>query len=210
MKIYDLSHPLQNGMPFYPGTEAPSFEPAFTLEQHGFRETRLSLLSHTGTHIDAPAHILKGGKTLSNIDIQQFTGVAFILDVSDVQTYITESCLKPLHTLDVRPDIILFFTDKSSLWGQESYFTDYPVPDETCARRLADMKLKAVGFDTISADKANSSDLPNHHIFLEKEILIIENLNIPTEIVGKLVRFHAFPLKLAKGDGAPVRAVAEI
>ena len=57
MKIIDLTHTISEDMPVYPGTEPPVLKPANTYEKDGFRETLLSLYSHTGTHVDPPAHL---------------------------------------------------------------------------------------------------------------------------------------------------------
>ena len=59
MKILDLTHLIEEAMPVYPETEPPKLTPSNTFEQHGFRETLLTMGSHTGTHMDAPAHMLR-------------------------------------------------------------------------------------------------------------------------------------------------------
>ena len=56
LRVVDLTHVIQPGMPVYPGTEGPRFEGTSTLERDGFMERLVSLTSHTGTHVDAPAH----------------------------------------------------------------------------------------------------------------------------------------------------------
>lgn len=61
MKVYDLTHTIQNDMPVYPGTEQPKLTTACTIEAVGYRETLLHMFSHTGTHMDAPAHMLLDG-----------------------------------------------------------------------------------------------------------------------------------------------------
>jgi len=64
MKTIDLTQPLREGMPVYPGTEPPRLEVGCSITEHGFAEKRLSFFSHTGTHIDAPSHLLAKGKSL--------------------------------------------------------------------------------------------------------------------------------------------------
>jgi arylformamidase len=66
MKVVDLSHLITVSMPVYPGTEPPRIEDACTIPEHGFAEKRLTMFSHTGTHIDAPGHILAGGARLDD------------------------------------------------------------------------------------------------------------------------------------------------
>ena len=81
--ILDLTHTISPNMPVYPGTPAPRLFKASTLEQHGFRETQISMVSHTGTHMDAPWHMLPNGTTLDELPVSSFCGRAVVLDVSD-------------------------------------------------------------------------------------------------------------------------------
>ena len=62
MKVIDLTHVIEGSMPVYPGTEPPVFTSANTYEKDGFKETKISMLTHTGTHIDPPAHLFGIGQ----------------------------------------------------------------------------------------------------------------------------------------------------
>ena len=84
MKILDLTHLIEEAMPVYPETEPPKLTPSNTFEQHGFRETLLTMGSHTGTHMDAPAHMLRDGKTLDQFPADKYIGTAYVLDCSDL------------------------------------------------------------------------------------------------------------------------------
>lgn len=64
MRIFDLTHTISEQMPVYPGTEPPVLSPANSYERDGFKETRLCMFSHTGTHIDPPAHLFAGKKNV--------------------------------------------------------------------------------------------------------------------------------------------------
>ena len=64
MRVIDLTHTICEDMPVYPGTEPPKLQTANTIERDGFRETLLTMYSHTGTHMDAPAHLYAGRITL--------------------------------------------------------------------------------------------------------------------------------------------------
>ena len=80
MKIIDLTHTISEDMPVYPGTEPPMLKPANTYEKDGFRETLFSLYSHTGTHVDPPAHLFADRTTLDALPIEQFAGKALVID----------------------------------------------------------------------------------------------------------------------------------
>lgn len=66
MKVIDLTHVIESTMPVYPGTEPPTFEPANTYEKDGFKETRISMFTHTGTHMDPPAHLFRDRTALED------------------------------------------------------------------------------------------------------------------------------------------------
>ena len=81
MKVIDLTHPITPDMPVYPGTEKPVFTPANSYEKDGFKETKISMFTHTGTHMDPPAHLYAGRTTLDQFPIDQFIGRALVIDV---------------------------------------------------------------------------------------------------------------------------------
>ena len=66
MTVIDLTHTIREDMPVYPGTEPPRLTTACTVSQCGYRETLLHMYSHTGTHMDAPAHMMDGAPTLDS------------------------------------------------------------------------------------------------------------------------------------------------
>ena len=80
MKVIDLTHTIMPQMPVYPGTEPPVFSPANTYEKHGFKETKLSFYTHTGTHMDPPAHLFADRTTLDQFPPEQFIGRALVID----------------------------------------------------------------------------------------------------------------------------------
>ena len=83
MKPFDLTHTISPNMPVYPGTEPPVFTTGCSIDETGFLEKKITLFSHTGTHIDAPAHLLKGHKTLDMLPIEHFYGPALLLNFTD-------------------------------------------------------------------------------------------------------------------------------
>ena len=84
MRIVDFTHIIEPTMPVYPGTEPPHLTAANTYEKDGFRETLLEIYSHTGTHMDAPAHIIPGRPTLDTLPTERFVGKALVIDCSCV------------------------------------------------------------------------------------------------------------------------------
>jgi kynurenine formamidase len=211
MKTIDLSHTIKDGMPVFPGTEAPQIEDMFTHETHGFWEHRLTLFSHIGTHIDAPAHMIKGAGTLDNMSIDSFIGPGICVDCThkDVtDPHITIDDLIPYESELSESDFVILNTGWYRNWGNQKYFTHYPALTEAAAQWLVEFKLKGVGVDVISIDSAESGSYEVHKTLLEQGTIAIENLTalhlIPTE--GFL--FSCLPLKFDNADGSPVRAIA--
>jgi kynurenine formamidase len=211
MKIIDLSHPISPNMPVYPGTEPPVFISGSNIDDVGFLEKKITMYSHIGTHIDAPAHIIKGAKTLDQLSIEHFFGKAFLLNLTTrKKKSIDIDELEPHQDSIRNSDFILLNTGWSQLWGSNSYFQNYPILSSEAASWLSNFNLKGVGMDTISADEGNSQDFPIHKIFLSHNIVIIENLTNLNALPASHFMFSCFPLKIAQADGSPVRAVAII
>ncbi len=209
MQIVDLSHNLEPDMPLYPGTMVPRFEETAAIETDGYREKRIGLCVHTGTHVDAPAHLIMGAKTLDQLPLGTYCAEAMLLDFS--------ASTKPLITLDEllvhEHDIktvtfLLLRTDWSRYWGKDRYFSGYPVLTPEAARWLIAMGLKGVGLDTLSADPLDAPGLPIHHILLGGGMIIVENLTHLGSLPEKGFIFTCLPLKIRDADGSPVRAVA--
>ncbi len=208
MTTIDLSQILNERMPVYPGTEQPVFREATTIERDGFAEKLLSLYSHTGTHMDAPAHILTAAKSLDDFGIDTFIGRGRVLDATGLSGRIS----KKLVTAELRDskgiDFLLIYTGWSAKWGEPGYFDDFPVCDDGAIRYIAERGLKGLGVDCISVDPVGSTEMPNHRALLSREMVIIENLCNLDKLMGRDFQFCCFPLKIENADGSPIRAVA--
>lgn len=197
-------------MPVYPGTEPPVIEVACTLAEEGFIERRISLFSHTGTHADAPAHLLKGAKTLGDYPVERFTGRAAVVDLtglpesSEIEEKHIESALKS------GPEFLLLRTGWSDRWGCPDYFEGYPILSLEAARLIASSGLKGVGIDAISFDENGSMELLVHRRLLGAELILVENLTGLEALPEYGFSFSCLPLRIADADGSPVRAVATI
>jgi kynurenine formamidase len=211
MKLLDLSHEISEETIVYPNTPQPKLINAMTFEEHGYREKMLSIGSHTSTHIDAPAHILKDGLTLDKLPLAAFYGRATVVDVSgrigsdgfDFQNWVQ---LKNLGKID----FLLFHTGWDMKWNSSAYVASFPFLSIRLAQEIVQQGFRGVGIDTISIDAINSEELPAHNILLASNILIMENLCRLEPLIGTVFDLAAFPLKIRDGDGCPVRAVAFI
>ena len=209
--LIDLTHTITQDIPIYPGTPVPALAPACTLTKDGFRETLLTFSSHTGTHMDAPAHLLQDGRTLDQMPMSQFSGRATVLDVSGEGPVITEAFLRSNYDAIHSADYILFYTGWEDRWGRENFLEDsFPVPDGEAARYLISRGLKGVGTDAVSIDRIADGHLPIHRLLLKDSVLILENLCLKKVRGRKDFLFFALPMKFQNTDGAPIRAFAEL
>ncbi len=211
MRVIDLTHCITEGMPVYPGTEPPVLASANTYEKDGFKETKLSMFTHTGTHVDPPAHLFEGRTTLDQFPPEQFIGKALVIDCRSLKPgeQITMEVLKPYEEKAEQADFLLFNLGWDKLWGTEAYFGDYPCIDEEVLGFIKERPYKGIGFDVIGLDPIADVNLTRHkELFRDKDILNIENLANLEQCGRELFWFGCFPLKLKNADGSPVRAVA--
>ena len=181
--IIDLTHTITPEMPMYPGSAAPSIKPTGSLTRDGFRETQLTIASHTGTHMDAPSHMLPRGSA---------------------------DYLREQNGTIRSADFVLFYTGWERKWGTGAYYDDdFPVPDQEAAKYLVSCGLKGVGTDALSVDTLRDQQFLAHKTLLDGGLVILESLCLK-KVVGRTdLMLFALPLKFENADGAPVRAIAE-
>lgn len=198
-------------MPVYPGTEPPLFITGCSIDEVGFLEKKITLYSHTGTHIDAPAHMIKGRKTLDQFPAAHFYGPALMLNFGNFPSEtIGVKELEPYRGKVKDVEFLLLHTGWSQYWGTEKYFSNFKVLSLEAANWLSSFGLKGFGVDAISADTADTHDYPVHKALLQRNTIIIENLCNLSALPGSTFTFSCFPLKFEDADGSPVRAVAYI
>ncbi|NCB30591.1 MAG: cyclase family protein [Clostridia bacterium] len=209
MHILDLTHTIRSDMPVFPGTQPPALSPANTIAQDGFAETLLSFYSHTGTHMDAPAHLFSQGIPLDAFPSGQFLGKGLVLDCTKESGFIGMDVLQRAGRALDAAEFLLFYTGWSKRWGSAAYYEGFPCIDATVAAYIAACGKKGIGLDTISADPVTDGALPIHRQLLSGgKTIIVENLTNLDQIGSGLFTFCALPLKFVHADGAPVRALA--
>lgn len=200
MSFIDLSVPINENTPVYPGDPKTKIEPNGILENDGYEDHYVSIGTHVGTHVDAPAHMILKGKTLDQIPVDRFSGKGVYIQMDK------KFDLKKVKKADINEgDIVLFHTGMSDVYYEPAYYENYPAMSEEIADYLVEKKIKMVGVDMCSIDH---EPFPMHKIFLKNEIYIIENLTNLKTLKGKEFTIYAFPLKL-QIDGSPARVVAE-
>ncbi|HPJ79727.1 MAG TPA: cyclase family protein [Prolixibacteraceae bacterium] len=206
--VFELTHLMHSDMPVYPGKGKPRISAAASLDTDGYRELRIELDGHTGTHMDAPAHMLQGGMTLDKYPASHFTGEALLMDIPEGTCEISLSFLQKREENMAGLDYLLFRTGWSSLWEHEEYLRNFPVLSVEAAGWLAGKSLKGIGLDAISVDPVESDTWPVHHILFGAGMVLVENLLFPPGMKEGRYFFCALPLRLLSADGSPVRAIA--
>jgi kynurenine formamidase len=209
MSVIDLTHTIHPDIPVFPGTEPPRIEQANTIAEHGFAERRLTMFTHTGTHMDAPAHILPGRPSLDMPAPDQFMGKACVIDIRE-KTEVGEKDLAPFRDRIKCCEYVLLRTGWEEKWGTPAYFSGFPTLNISGAVFLTGFGLKGIGVDAISVDPMEDEALSVHRVLLERDILIVENLTNLGRLPETGFTFTALPLKIRDADGSPVRAVAVI
>lgn len=208
MKDYiDITYPLSEEMAIYPRNPIFSMEPHMTIEKGDACNVKtITMGTHTGTHIDAPNHVIAQGQTLDKIPLCRINGRAKVLDFKG-QKEITIQGLAQKQ-LDNCP-IILFKTDNSVQYGGRNVLTDYVTLDYDAARYLAQKDVNMIGIDymTIEKPRIRRDGIHSiHEILLSRDIYILEGIDLSSVDEGEY-EIYCFPLPLLNADGAPARVV---
>nr|WP_081639834.1 cyclase family protein [Actinomadura flavalba] len=217
MHLIDLTHPVENAMPVYPGDPEALIVPALTAASDGVNVQRLHLGTHTGTHVDAPFHVNDAWPRLHELPLTRFTGPAVILDARDLPP---RAPIPP----DAVPaglregDVLLVMTGWSVHWNTDTYLAHPYLPEETAAAIVA-TGVRTVAIDALSVDRTPAPDetsftLAAHRTLCGAGAVIAENLTALHEVheartAGHQVETSLFPLALT-ADGAPIRAIARV
>jgi arylformamidase len=205
MKIYDVTVGLSSTMPIYAGDPTVSVTAAKSIAGgDSANVSQIAMGVHSGTHVDAPNHFIDGSRRVHELDPQKLVGPCRVIAVPEEVT-----AIQPEHVGDIAGvERVLFKTRNSAFWseperGFRKDFT-YLVPET--AQMLADSGIVLVGIDYLSIEKSGSPGHPVHVALLEKEIVILEGVDL-REVEPGDYELLCLPLKYegAGGDGAPAR-----
>lgn len=195
-----------------PGMRGISMSIANTLKDDGWNAANWTIYSHSGTHADAPLHFEASEQTIDEMPLSAFMGNAWVADIVDTQPrqWLVPEDLGDVANLIQANDCLLLRTGWSHHLENTSVYRDgLPRISDELAEWLVDKKVKLIGTEAPSVADVNDLEEVDriHKILLGAEITIVEGL-CNLEKLERNVFFMALPLKLAKGDGAPVRALA--
>jgi arylformamidase len=206
-KYLDVTVPIHPGMAVYQGSPEVNFTNSSSMKRRDpYNVTGISMSSHTGTHIDCPAHFFQNGKTLDDISLEILIGPVKVINVQNCKSI----SRKILEKIDFgRNERILFKTDHSMLRDRYSRFrSNYVHMEVDACGYLVQRGIKLVGIDTFSVDSFETQDYMCHKVLLGAGVVIIEMVDLKDVEPGDY-SMVCLPLKILKGDGAPARVILQ-
>ncbi len=206
MTIYDISLTITPTLPVWTG------DPPVRLTQPSHLErgdictiTRLDISAHTGTHLDAPAHFIRGGATVESLALDALIGPALVVDARG-QGHVTAGVLE---TLAIPPGVqrLLLRTDNSDFWqrSETAFVEQFTAIAADGAQWLVDHGIRLVGIDYLSVGSFDDG-VPTHQILLGAGVVAVEGLDLSAIEPGEY-QLVCLPIKIGGADGAPCRAV---
>ncbi len=206
MTYYDITVPLQNGIPYWPGDEEPKIERYSSLSDGEITNTsRIQCSLHTGTHVDAPRHLFDEGKSIDQLPPETLIGPAGVVDVGEAN--IIDTAVLQQLSLPKLPRLL--FKTRNSQWWQHPchpFHPDFVSFTASAAEFLVENGVELVGIDYLSIDGFNSTELSVHKILLSSGVVVIEGLDLHHVPPGTY-EMIALPLRIIDADGAPARVI---
>lgn len=200
-RIIDISMTIEEGMQVWKSYEhkKPSITNVQNHDEGKPHESQLNMNVHTGTHVDAPLHMLPGGATIETVSLDQLNGAARVLDLTHVKGHITKEDLVPFAIQ--RGERLLFKTSSSFT---EEFDLEFPFLRMDGAEYLAQIGVSLVGTDALGIERAQP-EYQTHRTLMRQGIVIVEGLRLKDVAPGNYTLILA-PLKMTGIDAAPARA----
>lgn len=207
MQIYDISLTLSPNLPVWPGDPAFQVEKVAEIGKDSDADvSALWMSAHTGTHVDAPAHFIAGAATVESLDLSVLVGSALVVSIPGEVSRIDAETIEDLLQA-APPPRVLFKTRNSRLWEQQvaSFKQDFVAIDVSGAKALLERGVRLVGVDYLSVAPFREGK-PTHRILLGAGVVLLEGLDLSAVAPGQY-DLYCLPLKIAKAEGAPARAI---
>jgi arylformamidase len=201
----DASVMLRSGMVHWPDNPPVRIERMLDME-HGdvANVSKISMGSHTGTHMDSPLHFIREGKGLDEMPLTATIGRARVIEIHDPES-VNPDELDP-HGIR-RDERILFKTQNSARgWPAAAFIEDFVYVSQEAARYLAVREIQTVGIDYLSVGGFHRDGVETHEALLAAGIWIVEGLDLSQVEPGEY-ELICLPIKVERSDGAPARAI---
>lgn len=202
MKLYDISMPIDVNMAVFKNepSRQPELIPVKSLEEDAVVIHKILLDLHSGTHVDAPSHYFKEGKTIDQLSMTKEVTNCRVIDFSTVEDVLLPSHFEALNILE--NDFLLLKTKNST---EDFYNPNFVYLSKEAAEYLAEKKIKGVGIDAMTIER-NQPEHETHKCLLEREIMIIEGLRLKYIKAG-LYKMVALPINIIGAEAAPTRVL---
>ncbi len=202
MKIYDISMEIHENMMVYKNKEQkkPKIKTVKDHSTGNSYESVITMEMHTGTHIDAPLHMIDKGKTMESYDLSSFIRKCKVFDFTYVEDKITEDLLKER---DIKKGDFILLKTKNSLSNEFDF--EFVYLEKSGAQYLKDIGITGVGIDSLGIER-NQPNHETHKLLLSQGIIILEGLRLKDIEEGEYI-LHALPLKIKNVEASPTRAI---
>ncbi|WP_432353087.1 cyclase family protein [Sporosarcina sp. A2] len=199
MKMYDVTSSIYEGMTVY--KNKPEKQPELKRVTNGYvTETRLDLDLHTGTHIDAPLHMVEDGETFETLSLTNLVGQSKVIDVTHVESGISK---KDLVGFTIQKNDFVLLKTKNSF--EEEFDFDFVYLAADGAQYLAEIGVRGIGIDALGVERSQEGH-PTHKTLFASGVIIIEGLRLKEVEQGDYFMVAA-PLKLVGTDASPARVM---
>ena len=218
-KIIDLTHPLSSDIPTWDGSCGFEHHLQHDYQQSSttsFRTHKVRMVEGIGTHIDAPAHCIPGGKTIDELNLNDLLAPCLVIDVSakvherysvsvaDIEEF------EEKHGLIKTGSFIIIQTGWERFWGEPEKYRNnlvFPCVSNAAAHFLLKRNIAGLGIDTLSPDRPEE-DYPVHAALLGAGKYIVENIANSAKLPPVGCYSLALPINIKGGTEAPVRLIA--
>jgi kynurenine formamidase len=232
-RIVDLTYAFDDQSVYWPTAQQFKLDTDFegmTEKGYFYSAYRYSAAEHGGTHLDSPVHFAKGRLTVDELPLQQLMGAAILIDVTaqcatnpdylvsvaDFENWERRNGRIPAGTIVLlRTGFGKFYPDRKTYLGTEERGAEavaklhFPGLDPAAARWITQNRsIKAIGLDTASIDRGQSTLFESHRILFEKNIPAFENVANLEQLPAKGFSVIALPMKIKGGSGGPLRIIA--
>ena len=203
-RLWDISPPLQPGIPVWPVDQAyREIRTATIGPGNPVNVSAIAISTHTGAHVDAPYHFAEDGMTAGNMGLAPYLGPARVIDLRGVKRVEPDHLAAALADPACPPRILLRTYERAPVGRWDP---DFPVPSPAAIEAIARHGGILVGIDTPSLDPQSCATLDAHLAAHRHGLAILEGL-VLDEVAAGDYELIALPLKLVNLDASPVRAV---
>lgn len=221
-KLVDLTHSLSARIPSW--DNSCGFELSIDTDYKDcvspnlFRTQKINMSISVGTHMDAPAHCIPGGKTVDQLTLEELVTDCVVIDVSSkvnenytIMPLVIEKFEKKYGKIK-SGNFVIFYTSWDKYWSdRKKYHNNYKFPsvDISTAKILLERNITGIGIDTFSVD-TGTNGFPVHHAILGANKYLVENVANAKKLPPTGAKIFILPMKIKNGTEAPVRIIAAV